>query len=333
MNKWIFDFKGKYKQDFLQVFQRSRLGKMEDNLMSADTLSYSTKRSGVNLGSFQIFNSYHQFWSSIYFKRTVCLPCHQYCVSWSQPRVATMQYTLPLSPWCQPHGGAWNSSYPEHSRQHCGATTTTSPQHDLKVKVNVRSSLNWVDVKQTTPRLNVELRIIKIYFNKHMIHLPKEHALCNGMSPPSSLVCTSAPASKRNSTISFRPNPAAKWRGVDLRPAVSRMLTSQPFCMRYRTRASSPVRHASNSSRPLSLWCGPYSTRNNKLSRYFIYQWRCAHNRYDEKIGKWNRTLRPILIWFHPPTEGLLWELGRLFLSYHKKRKTFFSRNTCIPIE
>ena len=37
------------KQDFLQVFQGSRIGKMEDNLTSADPLSYTTNGSGVDL--------------------------------------------------------------------------------------------------------------------------------------------------------------------------------------------------------------------------------------------------------------------------------------------
>ena len=34
--------------------------------------------------------------------------------------------------------------------------------------------------------------------------------MCNGIKPPSSLACTSAPASSKNSTISFRPNPENK---------------------------------------------------------------------------------------------------------------------------
>ena len=38
-------------QDFLLVFQGSGIGKMEDNLTSADPLSYTTNESGVDLGS------------------------------------------------------------------------------------------------------------------------------------------------------------------------------------------------------------------------------------------------------------------------------------------
>ena len=38
-------------QDFLQVFQGSGIGKMEDNLTSADPLSYTTNGSGIDLGS------------------------------------------------------------------------------------------------------------------------------------------------------------------------------------------------------------------------------------------------------------------------------------------
>ena len=36
-------------QDFLQVFQGSGIGKMEDNLTSADSLSYTTNGSRVDL--------------------------------------------------------------------------------------------------------------------------------------------------------------------------------------------------------------------------------------------------------------------------------------------
>ena len=36
------------KQDFLQVFQGSGIGKIEDNLMSADPLSYATHGSQVD---------------------------------------------------------------------------------------------------------------------------------------------------------------------------------------------------------------------------------------------------------------------------------------------
>ena len=39
------------KQDFLQVFQGSRIEKMEDNLTSADPLSYTTNGSRGDLGS------------------------------------------------------------------------------------------------------------------------------------------------------------------------------------------------------------------------------------------------------------------------------------------
>ena len=42
---------GGNKQDFLQVFQGSGIGKMEDNLTSADSLSYTTNGFGVDLGS------------------------------------------------------------------------------------------------------------------------------------------------------------------------------------------------------------------------------------------------------------------------------------------
>ena len=39
------------KQDFLQVFQGSGIGKIEDNLTSADPLSYITNESRVDLVS------------------------------------------------------------------------------------------------------------------------------------------------------------------------------------------------------------------------------------------------------------------------------------------
>ena len=38
-------------QDFLQVFQGSGIGKMEDNLTSADPLSYTTNGSRVDQGA------------------------------------------------------------------------------------------------------------------------------------------------------------------------------------------------------------------------------------------------------------------------------------------
>ena len=50
MDFLIIRLEGKYK-DFFQVFQGSGIGKIEDNLTSADPLSYATNRSRGDLGS------------------------------------------------------------------------------------------------------------------------------------------------------------------------------------------------------------------------------------------------------------------------------------------
>ena len=48
--RWVFPAKKVNKQDFLQVIQGSAIGKMEDNLTSADPLSYTSNGSRVDLG-------------------------------------------------------------------------------------------------------------------------------------------------------------------------------------------------------------------------------------------------------------------------------------------
>ena len=50
-------------QDFLQVFQGSGIGKMEDNLTSADPLSYTTNGSRVDLEIYQSSRSYRFHYS------------------------------------------------------------------------------------------------------------------------------------------------------------------------------------------------------------------------------------------------------------------------------